>query len=246
MGAHSEASRTARCIQALSRLQLSLSPSGLYPMSRSPLPSESPPPSTDIKDVKCVVNYDMPNSIEDYVHRIGRTGRAGQTGEAYAFFTPKNARMANDLVRLSVFFHFLSTSLSSLSCRSSSPSHPPSLPCCVAGQVPRRSMPGAPLHSPSQNFAPQSVITLRNASIRLFPASSSSCVAAAAGMDLGAPAAAVAVVAEGTRLSRLVDYSHVSCWRLLHRPCSLPTAPCARQTQSNSFLFFHDLCFHSQ
>jgi ATP-dependent RNA helicase DDX5/DBP2 len=45
----------------------------------------------------------MPNSIEDYVHRIGRTGRAGQTGEAYAFFTPKNARMANDLVRHS--FH---------------------------------------------------------------------------------------------------------------------------------------------
>ena len=144
LGAHSEDSRTDRCIQALSRLQLSLSPSGLYPMSRSPLPSESPPPSTDIKDVKCVVNYDMPNSIEDYVHRIGRTGRAGQTGEAYAFFTPKNARMANDLVRLSVFFHFLSTSLSSLSCRSLSPSHPPSLPCCVAGQVPRRSMPGRP------------------------------------------------------------------------------------------------------
>jgi ATP-dependent RNA helicase DDX5/DBP2 len=48
--------------------------------------------------VKCVVNYDMPNSIEDYVHRIGRTGRAGQSGEAFAFFTPKNARMANDLV----------------------------------------------------------------------------------------------------------------------------------------------------
>ena len=41
----------------------------------------------------------MPNSIEDYVHRIGRTGRAGQTGEAYAFFTPKNARMANDLAK---------------------------------------------------------------------------------------------------------------------------------------------------
>ena len=62
------------------------------------------PSLTDIKDVKCVVNYDMPNSIEDYVHRIGRTGRAGQTGEAFAFFTPKNARMANDLVRNYRFF----------------------------------------------------------------------------------------------------------------------------------------------
>ncbi len=46
----------------------------------------------------------------------------------------------------------------------------------------------------------QSVITLRNASVRLFPASSSSCVAAAAGMDLVAPAAAVAAAAEGGRL----------------------------------------------
>lgn len=31
---------------------------------------------TDVKDVRFVINYDMPNNIEDYVHRIGRTGRA--------------------------------------------------------------------------------------------------------------------------------------------------------------------------
>eukprot|EP00435_Cladocopium_sp_Y103_P023971 s2297_g5.t2 len=40
----------------------------------------------DIKDVEYVVNYHMPNTIEDYVHRIGRTGRAGKSGTAVSFF----------------------------------------------------------------------------------------------------------------------------------------------------------------
>lgn len=40
----------------------------------------------DIKDIRVVVNYDFPTGVEDYVHRIGRTGRAGATGEAYTFF----------------------------------------------------------------------------------------------------------------------------------------------------------------
>lgn len=34
----------------------------------------------DVKDVRFVINYDFPNQIEDYVHRIGRTGRAGTKG----------------------------------------------------------------------------------------------------------------------------------------------------------------------
>lgn len=34
----------------------------------------------DVKDVAAVINYDFPNGVEDYVHRIGRTGRAGATG----------------------------------------------------------------------------------------------------------------------------------------------------------------------
>lgn len=33
--------------------------------------------SLDVKDVQCVINFDMPSQAEDYVHRIGRTGRAG-------------------------------------------------------------------------------------------------------------------------------------------------------------------------
>jgi len=34
----------------------------------------------DVKDISLVINYDMPNTVEDYVHRIGRTGRAGAKG----------------------------------------------------------------------------------------------------------------------------------------------------------------------
>ena len=37
----------------------------------------------DVKDVAAVINFDVPNGVEDYVHRIGRTGRAGATGVAF-------------------------------------------------------------------------------------------------------------------------------------------------------------------
>ena len=40
----------------------------------------------DIPNVAHVINYDMPNDIDDYVHRIGRTGRAGKKGLATAMF----------------------------------------------------------------------------------------------------------------------------------------------------------------
>merc|ERR1719265_1111176 len=53
----------------------------------------------DIKDVAYVVNYDIPKTVEDYTHRIGRTGRAGSKGTAVTFFpadvhTPDVVRMA--------------------------------------------------------------------------------------------------------------------------------------------------------
>lgn len=41
-----------------------------------------------------VVNYDMPGTAEDYVHRIGRTARAGARGLAVSFFTAANGRLA--------------------------------------------------------------------------------------------------------------------------------------------------------
>lgn len=51
----------------------------------------------DVKDIKAVINYDMPGTAEDYVHRIGRCGRAGATGIAYALFTTANARLAKQI-----------------------------------------------------------------------------------------------------------------------------------------------------
>merc|ERR1719217_143655 len=54
----------------------------------------------DVKDIKYVINYDFPNGIEDYVHRIGRTGRAGATGSSYTFFTQDKFRVAEELDRI--------------------------------------------------------------------------------------------------------------------------------------------------
>lgn len=55
---------------------------------------------SDVDDVKFVINYDFPNSSEDYIHRIGRTGRSSQTGTSYAFFTQNNSRLAKELVNV--------------------------------------------------------------------------------------------------------------------------------------------------
>ena len=55
---------------------------------------------SDVEDIKFVINFDYPTCSEDYVHRIGRTGRATNTGTAYTFFTPGNAKQASDLVQV--------------------------------------------------------------------------------------------------------------------------------------------------
>ena len=57
----------------------------------------------DVKDVGAVVNYDMPGGTggaEDYIHRIGRTGRAGAKGIAHSFFTPGDKKLATELVEI--------------------------------------------------------------------------------------------------------------------------------------------------
>ncbi|XP_055800648.1 DEAD-box ATP-dependent RNA helicase 37-like [Solanum dulcamara] len=54
----------------------------------------------DIPHVSHVINFDLPNDIDDYVHRIGRTGRAGKTGLATAFFNDGNLSMAKPLADL--------------------------------------------------------------------------------------------------------------------------------------------------
>ena len=54
----------------------------------------------DIKHIKLVVNYVSPSHIEDYVHRIGRTGRAGNKGTAVTFITAEECGFAADLIRV--------------------------------------------------------------------------------------------------------------------------------------------------
>lgn len=55
----------------------------------------------DVKDLKHVINFDFPNNVEDYVHRIGRTGRGGESGFAYTFFEGRtDKKNAKDLVDL--------------------------------------------------------------------------------------------------------------------------------------------------
>lgn len=51
----------------------------------------------DVQGIALVVNYDMPKSIEDYIHRVGRTGRAGKEGRALSFVTPEDTDIMYDL-----------------------------------------------------------------------------------------------------------------------------------------------------
>uniref|UniRef100_A0A1I8BBL2 RNA helicase n=1 Tax=Meloidogyne hapla TaxID=6305 RepID=A0A1I8BBL2_MELHA len=53
-----------------------------------------------VHDIKFVINYDYPNNSEDYIHRIGRTGRREQKGTAYSFFTNGDNAKAADLVKV--------------------------------------------------------------------------------------------------------------------------------------------------
>jgi ATP-dependent RNA helicase RhlE len=54
----------------------------------------------DITDLPCVINYDLPYNAEDYVHRIGRTGRAGASGDALSVYSDKDERLLVDIEKL--------------------------------------------------------------------------------------------------------------------------------------------------
>ncbi|WP_448518973.1 DEAD/DEAH box helicase [Rhodoflexus sp.] len=53
----------------------------------------------DVNDVDAVFNYDIPNDIEQYVHRIGRTGRAGKTGMSFSFITNREMGKLREIER---------------------------------------------------------------------------------------------------------------------------------------------------
>ena len=54
----------------------------------------------DVSEIQTVINYDLPECSEDYIHRIGRTGRAGETGRAVSLLTPEDKANWNDICRL--------------------------------------------------------------------------------------------------------------------------------------------------
>lgn len=55
----------------------------------------------DIKNVSHVINFDLPKSIDDYVHRIGRTGRVGNKGKATSLFDEENDKaLVPELIRI--------------------------------------------------------------------------------------------------------------------------------------------------
>lgn len=53
----------------------------------------------DVKDLTLVINYEVPNHYESYVHQVGRTGRAGKAGTAITFLEPDELKHAPDLVK---------------------------------------------------------------------------------------------------------------------------------------------------
>lgn len=53
----------------------------------------------DVERISHVINYDIPHDTESYVHRIGRTGRAGRTGDAILFVSPREKHMLNAIER---------------------------------------------------------------------------------------------------------------------------------------------------
>ena len=54
----------------------------------------------DVAGIPCVINYDLPHSAEDYVHRIGRTGRAGAKGDAISLYAPSEEKFLLEIEKL--------------------------------------------------------------------------------------------------------------------------------------------------
>ena len=54
----------------------------------------------DIQEMPCVINYELPHAPEDYIHRIGRTGRAGAEGDAISFYSPDEEKYLVDIEKL--------------------------------------------------------------------------------------------------------------------------------------------------
>ena len=87
----------------------------------------------DVDDIPLVINYDVPRDAEDYVHRIGRTARAENKGEAITLVTPEDKHFFNKIER------FLQKSIERLPLPSSLGAAPDSSVCSLAADEPKRS-----------------------------------------------------------------------------------------------------------
>ena len=87
----------------------------------------------DVDDIPLVINYDVPRDAEDYVHRIGRTARAENTGEAITLVSPEDKHFFNKIER------FLQKSIERLPLPASLGAAPDSSVCSLAADEPKRS-----------------------------------------------------------------------------------------------------------
>jgi len=93
----------------------------------------------DIKDISHVINFDVPSTPEDYIHRIGRTGRVEATGDAFSLISPDEETMIKDIERV-INQRLPRVTLPDFNYRRSSPqapSHHPRPPQRFRGQHPR-------------------------------------------------------------------------------------------------------------
>ena len=87
----------------------------------------------DVDDIPLVINYDVPRDAEDYVHRIGRTARAENKGEAITLVSPEDKHFFNKIER------FLQKSIERLPLPASLGAAPDSSICSLAADAPKRS-----------------------------------------------------------------------------------------------------------
>ena len=126
----------------------------------------------DISHVAHVINYDLPQVPEDYIHRIGRTARAGRAGEAMSFISSDDMEQWKNIEKL-LFKKGFASSLKIIDSRSSMPakSHQqPARPKPVKTGYPKQVHATQPVHAPRPANIPSTVTAPKNGGFLVSPA----------------------------------------------------------------------------